>query len=80
MIQIRTWIRSILTIAQLVSSAGSLRAGHRAAAVMSLIQSASLEGHEPNRYLKDVLQRPPTQRASQIEELLPHRWAPTEVS
>jgi hypothetical protein len=25
-------------------------------------------------YLKDVLTRLPTQRDSQIEELLPHRW------
>jgi transposase len=54
--------------------AGSLRAGQRAAAVMSLIQSAKLNGHDPYRYLKDVLERLPTQPASRIEELLPHRW------
>ena len=54
--------------------AGSLRAGQRAAAIMSLIQSAKLNGHEPYSYLKDVLERLPTQRASRIEELLPHRW------
>ncbi|MDT7521075.1 IS66 family transposase [Rhodoferax sp. TBRC 17198] len=56
--------------------AGSLRAGQRAAAVMSLIQSAKLNGHDPYAYLKDVLTRLPTQRASQIGELLPHNWAP----
>ncbi|NMM12427.1 MAG: IS66 family transposase [Rhodoferax sp.] len=56
--------------------AGSLRAGKRAAAVMSLIQSAKLNGHDPYAYLKDVLTRLPTQRASQIHELLPHRWQP----
>ena len=56
--------------------AGSLRAGQRAAAVMSLIQSAKLNGHDPYAYLKDVLTRLPTQRASQIRELLPHRWQP----
>uniref|UniRef100_UPI0013D4BE66 IS66 family transposase n=1 Tax=Acinetobacter baumannii TaxID=470 RepID=UPI0013D4BE66 len=33
--------------------AGSLRAGQRAAAVMSLIQSAKLNGHDPYAYLKD---------------------------
>ena len=55
--------------------AGSLRAGQRAAAVMSLIQSARMNGHDPYAYLKDVLTRLPTQRASQIGELLPHRWA-----
>jgi len=56
--------------------AGSLRAGQRAAAVMSLIQSARMNGHDPYAYLKDVLTRLPTQRASCIEELLPHRWQP----
>jgi hypothetical protein len=56
--------------------AGSLRAGQRAAAIMSLIQSAKLNGHDPYRYLKDILARLPTQSASRIEELLPHRWHP----
>lgn len=54
--------------------AGSLRAGQRAATVMSLIQSAKLNGHDPYLYLKDVLERLPTQLASRIEELLPHQW------
>ena len=56
--------------------AGSLRAGQRAAAVMSLIQSAKLNGHDPFAYLKDVLTRLPTQPASRIGELLPHNWKP----
>jgi transposase len=56
--------------------AGSLRAGKRAGAVMSLIQSARMNGHDPYAYLKDVLTRLPTQRASQVAELLPHRWQP----
>jgi len=59
--------------------AGSLRAGQRAAAVMSLIQSAKLNGHDPYAYLKDVLARLPTQKYSQIEELLPHRWQSTPL-
>jgi hypothetical protein len=59
--------------------AGSLRAGQRAAAVMSLIQSAKLNGHDPYAYLKDVLTRLPTQKNSQIEELLPHRWQPASL-
>src|SRR5882672_4946111 len=54
--------------------AGSLRAGRRAAVIMSLIQSAKLNGHDPYRYLKDVLERLPTHPASRIDELLPHRW------
>ena len=54
--------------------AGSLRAGKRAAAIMSLIQSAKLNGHDPFTYLKDVLSRLPTQPYRKITELLPHRW------
>lgn len=54
--------------------AGSLRAGQRAAAVMSLIHSAKLNGLEPYAYIRDVLERLPTQPASRIAELLPHRW------
>ena len=54
--------------------AGSLRAGQRAAAVMSLVQSARMNGHDPYAYLKDVLTRLPTHRARRVEELLPHRW------
>jgi transposase len=59
--------------------AGSLRAGQRAAAVMSLIQSAKLNGHDPYVYLKDVFTRLPTQPASRIAELLPHHWQPSAV-
>ncbi len=58
--------------------AGSLRAGQRAAAVMSLIQSAKLNGHDPHQYLKDVLERLPTQPASRLDELLPHHWQPVQ--
>ncbi|MEY3201720.1 MAG: hypothetical protein RIR70_1270 [Pseudomonadota bacterium] len=54
--------------------AGSQRAGERAAAVMSLVHSARLNGLDPMRYLTDVLQRLPTQRMSGLGELLPHRW------
>ena len=54
--------------------AGSMRAGQRAAAVMSLVHSARLNGHDPYAYLKDVLERLPTQPASRVDELLPHRW------
>ena len=57
--------------------AGSMRAGQRADVVMSLIQSARMIGHDPYTYLKDVHTRLPIQRASQIGELLPHRWQPT---
>jgi transposase len=54
--------------------AGSELAGQRAAMVMSLVHSARLNGHDPFAYLRDVLERLPTQPASRIDELLPHRW------
>ncbi len=57
--------------------AGSLRAGKRAAAVMSLIHSAKLNGLDPYAYIRDVLERLPTQPARRIDELLPHHWQPT---
>ena len=42
----------------------------------SLLHSAKLNGHDPYAYLKDVLQRLPTLRASEIGQPLPHPWAP----
>uniref|UniRef100_UPI002ABD779B transposase domain-containing protein n=1 Tax=Burkholderia sp. BCC1977 TaxID=2817440 RepID=UPI002ABD779B len=58
----------------------SLRAGQRAAAIMSLIRSAQLNGLEPLAYLKDVLTRLPTHKANDIDELLPHRWRPLSTT
>ena len=56
--------------------AGSLRSGQRA--VMTLIQSAKLNGHDPYTYLKDVLTRLPTQTSSAVDELFPHKWKPSK--
>jgi transposase len=53
---------------------GSELAGQRAAIVMSLVQSAKLNGLDPWAYLRDVLERLPSHPNSRIEELLPHRW------
>ena len=58
--------------------AGSLESGKRAANVMSLIQSARLNGLDPYAYLADVLRRLPTHPDSQIDELLPHVWKPSQ--
>lgn len=38
--------------------------------------SARMNGHDPYAYLKDVLTRLPTHKASRIDELLPNRWKP----
>ncbi len=56
--------------------AGSLRSGQRAANVMSLIQSAKINGLDPQAYLRDVLARLPTARHSDLDDLLPHNWKP----
>ena len=56
--------------------ADTLAAGQCAAAITRLIQSAKLNGHDPYVYLKDVLQRLPTQRASDMGQLIPHRRKP----
>ncbi|KPW82224.1 IS66 C-terminal element [Pseudomonas congelans] len=55
----------------------SLRSGKRAATIMSLIQPTRMSGHDPYAYLNDVLTLPTTQRASEIEQMLPHQWMPT---
>jgi transposase len=60
--------------------AGSLRAGKRAAAIMSLVHSARINGVDPYAYLRDVLERLPTLPASRIAELLPHRWQPATAT
>ena len=56
--------------------AGSELAGQRAAVVMSLVQSAKLQGHDPWAYLNDVLSRLPTHLYSRIEVLIAHNCRP----
>ena len=58
--------------------AGSLESGQRAASIMSLIQSARLNGLDPYAYLADVLRRLPTHKDKDIDELLPHIWKPPQ--
>ena len=55
---------------------GSQQAGERAAVVMSLIESAKLNGHDPWAYLKDVFERLPTLKQRDLAQLLPHHWRP----
>lgn len=43
-------------------------------AIMSLIQSARLNEHDRYACLKDIFTRLPTQRVSEIDQLLPHQW------
>ena len=43
------------------------------------MDTARINAHEPYASLKDVLERLPTQPASRIDELLPHRWRPATL-
>lgn len=57
---------------------GSQQAGERAAVVLSLIESAKLNGHDPWAYLKDVFERLPTLKQRDLAQLLPHNWRPAK--
>lgn len=54
---------------------GSEQAGERAANLMSLIESAKLNGHDAWGYLKDILTKLPTWPNARLHELLPHNWS-----
>lgn len=70
-------LRSLaVQLLQRVDCLDTLRSGKRAAALMSLIQSVKLNEHDPYEYLKDVLERLPTQKMNAIAELLPHNREP----
>lgn len=61
--------------------AGSDRGAERAAALYSLIESAKLNGLDPEAYLRDVLTRIADHPASRLADLLPWKWtAPTNVA
>ena len=59
--------------------AGSDAGGHRAAAMYSLIETAKLNGFDPQLYLTDVLARIADHPARQISELLPWHWRPADL-
>ena len=60
--------------------AGSDAGGRRAAAIYSLIESAKLNGLNPQHYLTDVLARIADHPARRIAELLPWNWQPLDAS
>ena len=60
--------------------AGSDAGGRRAAALYSLIESAKLNGLNPQHYLADVLARIADHPARRIAELLPWNWQPLEAT
>ena len=55
-------------------------AGRRAAAIYSLIESAKLNGLNPQHYLADVLARIADHPARRIAELFPWNWQPVDTT
>lgn len=51
--------------------AGSVTAGERAAKIMSLLETAKMNGLEPHACLNDVLKRLPLLPEGRLQELLP---------
>jgi transposase len=60
--------------------AGSDAGGRRAAALDALIESAKLNGLNPQHYLADVLARIADHPARHIAELLPWNWLPRDTA
>jgi transposase len=60
--------------------AGSDTGGRRAAAIYSLVETAKLNGINPQHYLADVLARIADHPARQIADLLPWNWTPADVT
>ncbi|WP_152967199.1 transposase, partial [Citrobacter sp. CtB7.12] len=51
--------------------AGSVAAGERAARIMSLLETAKMNGLDPHAWLTDVLHRLPSWHEDRLHELLP---------
>lgn len=58
--------------------AGSERGGDRAAAMYSLIITVKMNDIDPQAWLAEVLAKLPNTTASQVPDLLPWKWQPSE--
>jgi transposase len=67
-------LRSIAVGRRNWTFAGSDRGGERAAAIYTLIESAKLNGIDPQAWLADVLARLPDHPAKRVSDLLPWNW------
>jgi transposase len=56
--------------------AGSDSGGMRAAAMYTIVETAKLNGVDPEAYLRDVLTRIPDHPINRIDQLLPWNWKP----
>ena len=60
--------------------AGSDTGGERAAAIYSLIETAKLNGLDPEAWLRSVLTRIADHPINRVAELLPWNWSETDQS
>ena len=60
--------------------AGSERGAERAAAFYTLIETAKLNGLDPEAYLRDVLTRLADHPTKRLAELLPWNWSPVATA
>ena len=60
--------------------AGSDAGGERAAAIYSLIETAKLNGLDPEAYLRDVLTRIADHKINRVPELLPWNWGAAKAA
>lgn len=56
--------------------AGSDSGGHRAAKMYTIIETAKMNGLDPEAYLRDVFARIADHKINRIDELLPWNWTP----
>ena len=54
---------------------GSAEAGDRGAVIYSLLLSARAHGADPQAYLKAVIEKLPSRKSDDIDDLLPENWA-----
>jgi hypothetical protein len=60
--------------------AGADTGAETLARAMTLIETAKMNGHNPQAYLTDVLERIGDHKINRIDELLPWNWAPPVVA
>jgi hypothetical protein len=59
--------------------AGSNEGGKRLALFYSLMESCKKQNINPLDYIKDILERMPTTKTSQLRSLLPDQWKPLSI-
>jgi transposase len=69
-------LRGVAVGRKTTSSPAPTGGGERAAAIYSLIETAKLNGLDPQAWLRDVLDRIADHPNNRIGELLPWNWSP----